>query len=533
MKRILALILALTLMLCGCVGSKNLGGVQGNFTSYRAMEYIHPNMDAFAQLLARCETIATESEDIDEVIDMVYEFYDAYDRFQTDYNLAYIEYARDMTDSKWQAEYEYCDLNAATVDAGLEALFMALAKSPIRAQLEGEEYFGEGFFLSYEGEATWDSGFVELMTRESELINQYYDLSTRADELGYYTEDYFNVYADDMCQVLVDLVTVRREIADYTGYDSYVSFAYDFYYYRDYTPEDAMAYLEEIGQEMSELYRKTSLSSIQDAGYDLCLEHEVLAYGETVAKNMGGVVQEAFDLMRMAELYDISYSPDKASTSFELYLTSYGQPYLFLSPGRYRMDKLSFAHEFGHFVTDYAVPGGSYAGIDILEIFSQGMEYLALCYDGDEDPVLEKYKLADCLNTYVEQSGYACFEQKLYALPEEELTVENVYRLYRETMEQFGVDFEAQGWDPRDFVTIPHFYSDPMYIISYVVSNDAAFQLFQLELEERGAGLARFRESLDTECYYFLEFLEEAELESPFAPGRVKEVQETLKKLLR
>ena len=100
-------------------------------------------------------------------------------------------------------------------------------------------------------------------------------------------------------------------------------------------------------------------------------------------------------------------------------------------------------------------------------------------------------------------------------------------------MEQFGVDFEAQGWDPRDFVTIPHFYSDPMYIISYVVSNDAAFQLFQLELEERGAGLARFRESLDTECYYFLEFLEEAELESPFAPGRVKEVQETLKKLLR
>ena len=61
MKRILALILALTLMLCGCVGSKNLGGVQGNFTSYRAMEYIHPNMDAFAQLLARCETIATDA----------------------------------------------------------------------------------------------------------------------------------------------------------------------------------------------------------------------------------------------------------------------------------------------------------------------------------------------------------------------------------------------------------------------------------------------------------------------------------------
>ena len=36
----------------------------------------------------------------------------------------------------------------------------------------------------------------------------------------------------------------------------------------------------------------------------------------------------------------------------------------------------------------------------------------------------------------------------------------------------------------RDFVVIGHFYTDPMYIISYVVSNDAAFQLYQMELEE-------------------------------------------------
>ena len=69
-----------------------------------------------------------------------------------------------------------------------------------------------------------------------------------------------------------------------------------------------------------------------------------------------------------------------------------------------------------------------------------------------------------------------------------------------------------------------HFYTNPMYIISYVVSNDAAMQLYQLELEEAGAGLTRYEENLDTWEMYFLAFLEEAGLQSPF--DRVAEVRE-------
>ena len=79
---------------------------------------------------------------------------------------------------------------------------------------------------------------------------------------------------------------------------------------------------------------------------------------------------------------------------------------------------------------------------------------------------------------------------------------------------------------------IGHFYTDPLYIISYVVSNDAAFQLYQMEKEEPGTGLALFEQELATEQTYFLSFVEEAGLESPFAPGRVEKVRQLLESVL-
>ena len=87
---------------------------------------------------------------------------------------------------------------------------------------------------------------------------------------------------------------------------------------------------------------------------------------------------------------------------------------------------------------------------------------------------------------------------------------------------QFG--FESVGYDKREFITIGHFYTNPLYIDSYVVSNDAAMQIYQLELEEAGAGLAKYEKYLDTQEVWFLSFLDTAGLESPFEPGRLQSV---------
>ena len=531
MKRILALMLVLVLTLTGCTGLRAPLLYGGEYTAYEDMVYTRPDMDAMAAMVEQYCQIARQSRDLNEVLDMVERYYDTYDRFQTNYTLAYIAYNRDVTDESWEAEFDFCADSANMVDAHLENLYMALAESPIRSKLE-EEYFGSGFFEEYEDGGFWDEKLMALMNREGELISDYYALCEEADSVAYYSPEYFDTYAERLCQALIDLVRQRRDIAAYLGYDSYPEFAYEFYHYRDYTPAQAMEYTESIRQEMAELYRRVSRSDVWDGGYSRCREQEMYEYVASAAEAMEGISLEAFALLETAALYDISPSDKKFDASFETFLASYHEPYVFVNPTGYRMDCLSFAHEFGHFVTDYAFWDGSWAGTDVQEVFSQGMEYLSLFYSEGADEALLRYKLADTLATYVEQSAYASFEHQLYGLPAEELTVEGVFALYRQTMESFGVDFDALGWDSRDLVTVPHFYTDPLYIISYVVSNDAAFQIYQLERSQTGAGLARFGENVTTECQYFLEFVEEADLKSPFTPGRAAEAARELAAVL-
>ena len=79
---------------------------------------------------------------------------------------------------------------------------------------------------------------------------------------------------------------------------------------------------------------------------------------------------------------------------------------------------------------------------------------------------------------------------------------------------------------------LPHIFISPLYIISYIVSNDAALQIYQLEAAETGAGWKLYEQSLVTQQAYFLAFVEEAGLESPFAPGRLEKVRDTFEKAL-
>ena len=110
---------------------------------------------------------------------------------------------------------------------------MALAKSPCRESLESDQYFGAGYFDAYEGDSTYDTAFLAMLEEEAALISRYYDLS--AEGLNYDTSsaEYFGACAGDLAQLLVELITLRQEMAAYWGYEEYSAFANDFYYYRD------------------------------------------------------------------------------------------------------------------------------------------------------------------------------------------------------------------------------------------------------------------------------------------------------------
>ena len=517
MKRLIALLLCAALLLTGCgEGAKNALGYSG-IVKFSDMEYTRPDMTAARVSRDAAIAAAETEEDADAVLDALWDFYDVYDLCVTSYDLAYIHYHGDLTDFYWQTEHDYCAEHIPELDMYLEEIYCAFAASPLRTELE-EIYFGEGWFEGYDEGGMYDETLLDLMSREQELIAEYFDL-TNTVEAEYYTDAYFDECAQPMAQILAELVLLRQELAQWIGYDSYADFAWEYYYYRDYSPSEAEAYLEEIRLELVDLYRQVIHSQVWDLYNEPRSEEEVFNYVKDTAQAMGGVTEEAFRLLQQAELYDISVGENKSGLSFETYLTSYYEPYIFISGTGTAIDSLTFVHEFGHFLNDYAA-AGSIAGTDVMEIFSQGMEYLSLCY-GEAGQEFADVKLAESLAVYVEQAAYAAFEQAIYDLPAHKVTAENLLALYEEIGRSYG--FDTMDWDPRDLVTIPHFYSNPMYIISYVVSNDAAMQLYQLELANSGAGKTIFEENLDTEEAWFMAFLENAGLQSPF--DRVDEVK--------
>lgn len=491
--------------------------------TFSQMEYSRPDMQAMEETLAQSCRIAREETDEEKVMQAVYDFYDVYDRFCTDLTLADIHYSCDLTDSYWQEEYDFCLEQASVADAGLDELYCALAESPIREELE-QGYFGKGFFESYDGESVYDDAFLSLLEQEAQLQSKYQQIMATAGDTRTNREAFLDKNAEILTQVLVELVLVRRQLARESGYENYSDFAYDFYHYRDYTAQQAKAYMEQVPVVMGDLYRKINVSQVWDLGYDYCAEEDTFAYVRTAAENMGKTANRAFTELENRELYHISYSPNKADGGYEAYLWSYSCPFVYLSPYQDQTDKLSFAHEFGHFLNDYACKG-SYVGTDIAEIHSQSFEYLSLCY-GENTEELESYKLATSLCTYMEQTAYALFEQKLYEMEEEALTVENVMALY----EEIGLDFafDSWNWDSRDFVLIDHFYTEPMYIISYVVSNDMAMQIYQMEKESPGAGLRAYELCIKSQDSCLLAFAQEYDLESPFAPGRLEQARDIL-----
>ena len=531
--RLIALVLTAAVLLSGC-GMVDFGEyfgavrslVDGNaIVPYESMTYERPDMTQLQQTLdAACE--AAEGDDVSAILDGIYDFYDAYDWFSTYYALADIHYCADLTDTYWEVEYNYCAQNAATVDAALQELYRALAQSPAREKLEQDEYFGEGFFDSYEDEETvWDETFTAMLEEEARLQTRYYELSAQAADYQDDTQGYYDACADGMASLLAELIAVRQEIAEYCGYSDYPQFAEDFYFYRDYTAAEEEQLLEDIRRELVPLYRELDAGAWEATG-EYASERETLNYLATAAEGMGGTVKEAHDLMKTAKLYDTGYGENKYNSSFEQYLTSYQEPFIFMNATLTAYDKLVLAHEFGHFCNDYA-SYGSAAGVDVSEFFSTGMEYLSLCYGGED---LTRAKMADSLGNYVEQGAYASFERQMYSLTGDALSAEGLYALYEQVALDFG--FDSVGYDRREFVDVTHFYTNPMYVFSYVVSNDAAMQLYQLEQEQRGAGLELYEQNLTTEESYFLAFLDSAGLESPFEAGRISSVKAVFESVL-
>ena len=526
---------------------------------FSQIEYVRPELDEMEELLEllRQDLETGSYSTVEKRLDQIYE---AYDHFNTMSSLAYILSSRDMTDEYYAQETAWCDEQTSELNRLMEQVYYACGMSDMADTLE-RRYFWEGFAAEYadDSEAIYDDEMVALYQQEANLLAQYreliasptivlangqeadlYSYLETAPPFAYYNAvlRYYNSYNEPIGRVFIELVKVRAAIAEKLGYDSYEQMQYEYYWERDYSPEQAENYLTAIREELVPLYLEISQwDPYSRIDYSDLSEQAMTETLESAVRAMGGQMEEAFDFMRRYGVYDVGVDSRKLNSSFQTYLDEYDTPFLFMCPNGSTEDLSTFAHEFGHFTEAY-VNWNAYETIDAAEVYSQAMEYLMLFYldgrlDASDLENLTRMKMLDTLEMYVEQASFAEFEHRLYAIDPEELTVETINQLSLEMAEQYG--YAEPGYETfysHSWIDIVHFFEMPFYVITYPVSNDLALQIYELELEAPGAGLEKFGEMLPRDSANMLEIASAAGLQSPFAPGRILKAAEDIRGIL-
>ena len=575
---VVALILAAMLLSSGCglvfdaidavfadptgqAGSSGQSGSGGKQPKFSEIPYERPDLEA---LTADFEDLidALEGEKLTEkqAVSRLEEVYAGYDDFYTMDVVAELRYYHDVTDSFYADECDWFLDSEPTVDQLFEELCYASANCSIAETLD-EEFWGGWVVDAYAGEeqsAAMDPEYAALAQKENAILAEYRrvlsdpTVTWRGKERSYWELEqddsigydewieirglYYDKYEPVLGEIYIRLVEVRQEQAELFGLDSYEELAYAWLFERDYSPEQADSLLAQIRTELAPLYKELNLNERwDDFIYTEVNEAENLEAIDVASKSMGGKIRQAYRDMERYELCDVEISEKKGDLSYQTYLYSYDCPYIFVKTEGWSDDILSFGHEFGHFVDAWYNYNGT-SSHDLAEVFSQGMEYLLLSYvPEDYREELTAYKLLDTVDTFTQQGSFAEFEREVYSRPASEWTPEALNELSLRLAKEYGYfregdeDYYAKSW-----IDINHFFDNPFYVVSYCVSNDAAFQIYELECGEPGAGLSVWNKMLPRSRDGFLETLQiQGGLEDPFAEGRMKAVADLLREKLK
>lgn len=510
---------------------------------------IEPIQEGYQSVQAMVEKGTYTAEDIVAAFEDVFEDHLFFD---TMHSLSYIQYSLHLDDSYYEDEYNRCEELSPMLNQSQEKCYIAMSESPLRAELE-ELYFGEGFFLFYDENRIYSKdSAVALMQEESAIESQYLALQndptilwkgveTSFDELladpSLPYEDYLQVYrlyygkyAPQAAELYAQLIRVRKAIATELEYDSYADFAYSYLYERDYGSAQVADYCDRIAEEMPGLLFSAIMAQAELPAKNI---KESLSLFKNTVDRFGGVMKTSYEFMVDYDLWDTASSPNKLPGSYMTYLNSYEMPFLYVSPNETLGDLMTLCHEFGHFVDGYVNCGG-FSGIDCAEIFSQGLEFLALNradLNPNERSTLIRSKAADSVLVFLTQACYAEFEALSYTLPDDKLNVQGLNNLFAECSQKYGLSLLYMGMEDlmvSGWVDVQHFFIAPFYVISYCVSNDAALQIYQRELAS-GDGLDLYYELLcQPTDSSLLEMLEETGLISPFAEDRIDDLSDFL-----
>lgn len=401
-------------------------------------------------------------------------------------------------DDEWQDILDYeamtqtqKDLNAQETDLVLQ--FDELYNADYTANIDGVDYTAD------ELDEAYSNGTI--------TFNQY--LQGVADTLTARNEALGNLY--------IELVLVRNQIAAEEGYDNYAEYRYAEAYDRDYTPDEIEDYRTNVKDYMvplqSELY---DLLYDGDEDYISMLnaamtEEECLTNLETYLPEISEDLLVSYQYMIDHNMYDISVDDNKEPGAYTTSFQYYNAPFLFNCADGTISDMQTLIHEFGHYNEFYYASEDEWyygsTNLDLAEIHSQGMELLFTEYAediyGDNAAAMEIYNLFSSTYSMVQGCKEDEFQQKVYALDDDEVTLDKLNELYYEVCDAYGdLDWHNSYYlgiygllaedQATEWVEIPHTFKSPLYYISYSTSQAAVEELREAVMEDREEGITTY-----------------------------------------
>ena len=348
---------------------------------------------------------------------------------------------------------------------------------------EFEQAAGEDFIFEYQGKE-WNSADLDMvgMTLEpSDYIAIYQGIGQkRTDALG---------------TIFLELVTLRNEMAQISGYDNYAEYAYSELYVRDYSYEDV--------KKLFQMIKKDIVPVISDMETELremdltplytipVLEDEemyaaILPYMNEIDPELGASLSHLMEY----EMYDIAFSDVKANVGFTIDLPYYQDAFIFASPtGDYR-DYHTAIHEFGHYNQTYRSTESileTNMNMDVAEIHSQGLELLFYEYyddlaAGEAGEQLAFAQIFQLAQAVVDVAQISEFEIEVYENPD--MTIQEMNELYLELSEEYGIYYVPEITQLYDWSNVNHLFSDPCYYVSYLTSALSSLDLFTISVED-------------------------------------------------
>ena len=395
--------------------------IQANLDELLAM---FNNADRYDAALHAFDETSELYEQILVVDELFGIFYDDLTYLTEQYQYAYVFYCVKQTSANVDAFTAVSDYRTEVITS-YYSIYSLAYESALR------EYFYYGWDEEEIQEALALSnshGNPEYATKTNRLT----EIELRAQAVGASSAEIPVLYEE--------FVSLKNELAQLSGYDNYLDYAYASEYGRDYTPDDAAVMRSFVKEYLVDVYKaaqngysaaKSPANGTEAAKYmtalnsysvfDTALTSNLIKdYFKVMTSDAGekdiDFYHHANELFKNGNYFRGSYSG-----AYSYWIPAQQATILYFGPTSYSA-AFTFVHEFGHYYNNVYNPNASMA-LDIDEIHSQGNEMMLLAYLEEVLPaevLREMYaklyygELEDMLNVIMIASAVDEFEYCVY-----------------------------------------------------------------------------------------------------------------------